>query len=470
MLTDTYFKRVSAVCVALLTLIIGLSFLLYNHGPRVRLVQFSQDISETSLTTGSTVSIVFDRPLEQKDYSEFITLSPAVEFEANTGVQNITLTLHDNLRHDRDYSIRVQPEIYDRSGKKMKTKYEHSFTSSTPSYVYLERNYGPDTDTSFYDVDSDDHIKLARLGSDAEIVFSHPNIRSFVANKNYILVVVKKESRDDLFSINLATNEIRHENLILGGHIGNLTLGQRGQVALFTVQPDFSSVSSEYYDKFANRVESLDLASGDMLSLTNQSGEYIKAYEIHLDNDGQVALIQDQVQTYYAVSPFNDYDPVLIGAHTSSFGFNSTASEILFRDREDFVRYNVQTSEVTRIELDKDGYDSYIQQLSARNRKIFASQTSRALGKSLSQIGVYTDWGAEATIAWSTSTDDNRSMREFSESYDDSLLAIQLNPESCQYDDIGDNSQCKTTSTVIYDIEANEVVEDFPGFNLVWLP
>lgn len=462
-----YFKITALFSFVLLLIIIVLSVVIYNHGPRVRFIQFSQDMSTTSLTRGASLKAVFDRPLEQKDFSEYVSITPNVEFEVKTGVQDITITLLDNLNHDSDYTVSIFPEINDQSGKKMQNGYDHTFKTTKPPYMFLERNYGYSKDVVLLDIDADDHIKLGRLGESPNIIFSHPEIRSFVANKDYALIAVKEKTKDELYSIDLKTMNIRNENIVLGGRIHNLTIGQRGKVALFTVQPDFSSVSTDYYEKYANRVVSIDLSNGDVLSLTNQAGEYIKAHEITMDNNGYAALVQDQTQTHYAISPYNDHEPILIGSYTSSYGFNSDSSEIIFRERNKLVKYQISENEIVPLELSEG---SFVDTISARNSEVFTSQTNYLSGELKSYINRYSDWAAEPSLVWSSELSGDKTMRSFSENFDSTLLAIQLNPENCNYDDIGTNSQCKTTSTVIYDTEAQQIIEDFAGFNFIWLP
>jgi hypothetical protein len=471
MLTNNYYQKVVVICLALLTMIIGLSFVLYNQGPRVRLVQFSEDPAVTSLTKGSTMTLAFDRPLEQKDYTNSITISPDLAFTTKTNVQNITLTFDESFVHDTDYTVTVLPDVYDKSNKRMQNKFISSFSTSQPTYAYIERNYGIDyeSDSGFFTdyTDADDHVLLAGAGLEPEVIFSHPEIRSFAANRDYIIVVVKEEDRDQLYTVDLATKEVRQDQLQLGGRINNLTLSPRGQIALFTVQPDFNQVSVEYYETFANRVESLNIKTGETLSLTNEAGEYIKAFDILSDNDGQVALVQDQMQSYYAVSPFNDYEPILIGSYSTSFGFNDNASEIVFRDREEIVRYDIASGGIIPVDLDNSGYT---RDLSTKNSSIFASSTSYTSGSTSSDIQRYTDWKSEAKVVWRSSPEDAGAISGFGQSYDNNLLAIRQNPESCRFDTIGTNSQCMTTSTTIFDISEQEIVESFRGFDLIWIP
>lgn len=458
------------ISAVLVSLIISISYLLYTNGPRVRLVQIDDAITQSTLTRGSSITLTFDRPLDKRDYTDAISLQPETNFTASVGTQAITLLIEENLTSNRAYTLRVAPEIYDRSGKKMRSNYTHTFKTAAPSYAYIERNYGPNEDPLKFDTTAnvDDYIKLVSLGSTPEIVFAHPQIRLLAASKDFLVTAVKEEEFDRLFVIDIATRDHKEIELLFRGRINNLALSERGQVALIEVQPDFNSVSEEYFNTYANRVEAIDLVSGDTWQLTDSSGTLLKAFELSIDTDGQVALIQDQDLTYYAVSPFNDYDPVLIGTYTSSFGFTNGASEILFSNYDDLVRYDVGAGESQPVGIDTD-FDGYVQALSNKSGRLYASAITYVAGRPRSQVNAYNEQGESKTV-WETAQADTDMLRDFSESYDGTVLSLQLNPEFCQYDSLGIGSQCKTTRIQVYDVDKQATIDEFTGSSLVWIP
>jgi|GEM_PF-2271628 len=466
---NSYTKKVVLICSSMIIVIIGLSVSLYGQGPRVRFIQNINDVSDSALTTGSNLQIVFDRPIEQRDYSDLIYIKPEIAFTAKTNTQNITLILQGDLQSDIDYTVSVTPEIYDKSGKKMKNKYQHTFSTTKPSYVYLERNYddsNSDPSSLNNSTEADDHIKLATLGLEPEVVFSHSQIRLFAANDSYIVVAVKEGENDQLYTINLDTKDIRREQLKHEGRISNLVLAPRSKTALFTTRPDYGSSSPEYYEEYANRMESLDLDDGTLLSLTDVKDIPLKAYSINTDTDGQIALIQDIGQTYYAVSPFNDFDPILIGSYSGTFGFFGGGTEIIFRDGDDLVRYDIASANAASIELD----DGYVLDIEPINNTVNFSSTIYQPGLSYSQVGRIDEWGGDPVALWQSEADSNSSLREFTLSYDNALLALQFDPDKCQYDGLGASSHCEEVFQQIFDHEERKVLREFRGSNLVWLP
>lgn len=464
MVINSFNQKITIICLFLGLGVVSLSLLLIQSGPRIRYIQSLGDISETRLSQNATIQLVFDRPIEKTDYSDSIQITPNVDFIAQTNTQNIALTFKENLNHNTEYTITVSPTISDTSGKQMRSPYSHSFTTAEASYIYLERNYSSTTPD-----DADDHIKLAAVGSEPQILLSHPEIRSFSANRTYAVVATIEDETDTLYTINLETNEVRREQLFSNGRINNLTLSARGNIVLYTIEPNFNEVSLEYFERIANRIQSVNLITGEVVNLTTDDGSFIKASSITFDTDGQVALIQDLQQTFYAVSPFNDYNPVLIGSYAESFGFNSDLSEIIFRDRESFIRYSIATSDIVPAEFDKK--NGYIQDITDQNGEIFYSDSSLFSGISITDIYKKSDWQSPAEETWNQNSSQTGSrIRNFTPSYDNSLLALLQNPDDCQFDSVLYNRSCKTAYFELVDLESDEIIQSFKGSNLIWLP
>lgn len=137
---NSYSQKIFFICFALSVAVIGLSVALYNQGPRVRFVRGVDTVQSQALTANSSLSIVFDRPIEQRDYSSIVSISPAADFTLQTNTQSMILTLESNLKSGTNYTISLSPEIYDSAGKKMKNTYKYSFDTAQSTYVYLERN------------------------------------------------------------------------------------------------------------------------------------------------------------------------------------------------------------------------------------------------------------------------------------------------------------------------------------------
>ncbi len=462
----TYLKLFFGI-LALSVVAIGvLSILLLAHGPRVRFVQFDEGSVDRAYTNGATVVVHFDRPLAVNDYSSVVSFTPELKTTVSVSGQTLRITAMQNLDHDTKYTLYIAPGIVDTNRVKMSRGYSHTFQTSSPRFAYIERNY---TSSDVYDPNNDamDHIKVGTIGSDKrDIIFSHPEIRLLAANSTRAVVVVREAEADAIYSVSLKGGEAREEKLLFGGRITSLALAPLGNTALMSVVPDFTKVSREYYNEFAHRVISLDLNTGETKSLSTSGGSYVYATNIQMDGLGQVALIQDLQAQFFAVSPYNDYDPILLGTYVSSEGIRPDASEIVFQNDFDWERYNVATSERTPLELK---LDVSVDQIRLGDGALI-SVLNYEDGGTKAEVYRYTSWQDNPLKIWTESANNGVSLYTFSASFDETLLALQFNYDKCQFDRFETNTQCTDTSTTLVDTDTGKTVDEFKGFDLVWIP
>lgn len=467
MQTNRYNRILKVVVIALIAVAVILSVLLYAHGPRIRLITYDKDPKTTAYNQDTMITINFDRPLAQSDYTSQISFTPELSFTTRTVSQNIVITLKESMLHETDYTLKVGAEIYDQSGKRMRGEYQEKISTGVPKYAYLVRNGTQNENGSWESpYGESDHIVISELGGRSESVFSHADIVSFASNHDYIVAVTREDIRDQIYTINLTTKEVRKERLMSNDEIRDITLSPRGLIALFSTIPDYDSVSRELYQKYANLTYSLNIETGEITKLTKSNGEAIKSTSISMDSTGQAALIKDEANTFYAVSPFNDSDPVRLGIYNDTLGFSSSGEEIIFKSLVGLSSYKIATGESKPITYNVPGY---LQNYTSNGRSTFISSLSYEYGESSSDIYKINSGLNDKKKVWSSDSA-GEIMRDFSVSYDNSLLSIHMNPLSCNYDQLNPNSQCAQAHTLIYDIESGMVLEDMPGFDLTWLP
>ena len=448
----------------LLCAIIAISILLYNSGPRVRFIRFSQDPSITTLNQGTSLSVTFDRPIQQRDYSDQIWFSPHVDFTAQTATQSITVTFAENLAKDTDYTFHLSQLIVDTGGKQLSGEYAYEFRSASLSYMYIERNYSSNTEADTED-QADDHIILVQANQPPVTVFSHPNIKLLDANSEYATVVTMRDGVDNIHILRLDTLEV--ERVMLADTFDELTMSPRSKVALFTSTPAHTYGEPDRRQKIGDRVVSINLENSDIQALSDQDGDGIQATSIHVDAYGKTALVKDRSGTYYAVSPYDDFDPVVIGKYTDSYGFSEDVSEIIFRDGTEFVRYDIATGDIISVNIEVPGDIRFIAE---RNSDIFVGSSSIEAGVARNFVNRLDDWKKEPAIVWAGAAFTDFILRDMSVSYDGTVLALQLDPIACSYDRLYPNAQCQDTQTVLFDTTTNEMIASSTGFNLVWLP
>ncbi len=451
------------LCLALIGLVAGIGYLLYQNGPRVRYLNFDSEITETAFTNGTNMKIVFDRPLAENDYSDEISFDPTVNFSAQTDGQTIIVQFLENLQQETEYSLIIKPEIYDTKGQKMSSKSVKRFTTAQYEFAYIERNYGMGDDSVLQS--EADEIILGDLNGTRNTIFSHPVIRSFKANGEYLLVVGVGEYSDEIYVVDINSREHKSVEMPFDSRVQKLEVSPRGNIGVFVLQPDFDSVGAEKYLELANKTYSVNLETGEITELVDQDNYPVKSYDVRLDLNGQYILSQNDRYIYQVHSPFNDYPPTPLGSFTSFRDYIDGDKKIIFRKGEDFVKYDIATGEIETIDFSSD---EFIQDVAVFNENItpfIATYTADSWRAKLFSF----DSGTDEEILWQFNSLDSN-VRTFKPSYDGQLIAIAINKTSCDQDNIGINAVCKNIKTEIFDIENQEIVETLSGFDLVWLP
>lgn len=456
------FNRIIIIFVLTLSsVIVVLSYVLFQSGPRVRFIDFEVDLSNAALKVDTTMNIVFDRPLRDVDYTEQIYFEPQVNFTAKTSGQIITVLFEENLQQDIEYNLVINDEIYDTKDKKMQSQTIKTFKTAPYRYAYIQRNYSIDIDTL---VDEDDYVVIESLGGNTDVVFSYPQIRSFEANNAYSLVAGVSENTDVLFIVDNQSKEVKEIDIPFEGRTQNIAVSTNSNTGAFVLRPDYNQNDVAYYESNANRTYTVNLETGSVTEIVDQAGNPIKSYDIALANNGQYLLVQDDRQIYYVVSPFNDYPPSPIGSYTLYRSLGTTANSVIFRNASGFTSVNIASGTNTEIALPAD---EFVQDVLLLNRDIALYSTSYDGGIWEAQLFMF-DGTAKENI-WNLTSSDTL-VRSLSASYDGELLSITSNRTPCDQDAIGNNSVCKDIQTEIYDRATQEIVASFYGFDLVWLP
>ncbi len=438
---------------------------LYLQGPRIRAVRFELDPSTNSRLVDSKITIEFNRQIRQADYTEQVIIEPAVAFTTTTQNNSITVILSDNLSQNTEYTLSILPEVYDLSDRAMSATHIHQFKTSPARYAYIERNYGrEDSDTVFATRDKDDHVYIASIDGKTETVFRHPMIAEIASNSRYLLVSTDTGERfNDLQYINLETREALNIPTDIQARISDLSVHPSAPIGVYTVTPDFQSVDEQTYQSFANRVRATNFETGESWYLTDQSGEYLRAFELDYTGSSQAILLQDPAQDFFLVSAFNDFDPVPLGSFTETFGFNDRGTSILFRSFEDIVRFDIASGETTLVNYSDP---SAIVSTADRNSATFAHIQSSAFTRgSNTLLNLDGEGGNEL---WNDRLIDGR-LGNYSLSYDALYAGLLIRPDSCTLDQVTPNTQCRESYTEILEIMTGETTR-VNGFNVIWLP
>jgi len=465
---SSYTKFIGIVCGVLTVLSLAGAVALYLQGPRVRAVRYERNPSTAAHTYSSLITIQFNRILQQQDYTEQISVTPALDFDATTSGSTIILTLQENLRSGTTYNFSVGPYIIDSSNNQMSGTYELQIETAPTRFAYIERNYGPAAASSlFTETDADDHIVLSSVDNptEREILFSDPAISSFDANAQYALVATAPSSfANKLYYIDSASGSVTPVELAVAGRIGNVAVHDQAPIGLYTLTPDLNTVGDEVFDEFANRIYGIDFSSGETWVLTNQDGVSLQAFDLDYSGSSQAVLLQDPQLDFYIASVFNDFDPAPIGSFTQSYGYSDDLTDIVFRDFDDIVVLDIAAGTTQSI---TEASTARLDSVQISNNMIFAQQSASALTSGSSSLATIDQ--ASITDIWNDQFSGGR-LNTASVSFDARHAALEIRPESCTLDRVSPNSRCQEAYTILLNTVTQDEIDIITGFDVVWLP
>jgi len=459
MQTKAFNRLMLLISSTLILTITIMSWILLSQGPRVRYVTTEPSLNASSLTIGSVIKIGFDRPISQTVNDNTIKIEPEVDFRVNTSSQSIEITLLENLESDSQYTLKLAEGIYDTARNNRSAPYEYVLKTKSPSFSYLHRNYDDSVNGGALD-----KIYIKTLDQDAEEIFAASEIRNYTANNTHAIASVRGAENDELYIIDRRSRDISKLNLGLEGEVSILETSPRGKIVMYTVEYDQRNVSTDFYKKFSNIVYSLNTETQQTKALTDKDGNSIKASDIFMSSDGQVALIQSAMsRDFYVISPHNDYDPIYLGAHDFSFGFNQDGTKIVFVDSGVAKMFDIEKTKTDEIRIQNFGKIDI-----SRNDLFFTQQRYSAESGLESSIGVNFDKNSVNKTVWEF--DSSFGLTNITPSFDSKYVAAQINPLPCEYDTLGLASQCQQVVSKIINVGTGESREEVSGFNLIWLP
>ena len=432
---------------------------IYVQGPRVRYVRPDSSFHTAAYTRGSSLTVQFDRPIKAQEYQSAIRFEPAIDFTLATGAQSLQIAFNETLQHNQQYTLTIDQQIIDTTGRQMRDDFHYTFRTSPADFAVLQRVNPNDLDGYV------DKIVTTDLSGQESVVLQASEIRTFTASQDYIVAVAARNDENDaLFVYDRHTKTTRTFDTYIGGRIAEIEVAPRGKTLLFRVDPPLESVSKEFYEQYVGRVYSLELETFSLIERTHTDESALRASEISFSYDGRRAVIRDQLSQYTIVSPYNDFDPIFMGLFTKSYGFAFFGREIIMLDNGRIISFDSQTGESVERQL---ATNSFVLGMYARERTLFTAATQFGTTRDVT-ITKQQSWEDTPEPVWQLPV--NVRFNEVVPSYDDRLLAIQLDPQNCEFDDRPINGQCIGGQTIIVDVKSGQTVQNLDGIDPVWLP
>ncbi len=440
-------------------LVVLLSLLLINSGPRVRMVEFD---SSQATTEDSRLVIRFNQPVEGLN-KEQIDISPGVDFDVTASGSLAVLQLRQKLHYDTQYKIQIS-DIQMRDGSKT-SDYSYSFKTGHGGFYYLKRNYD---DIGLADTNDDQIIKFSIKNQKQEVVYSAPDINEYIYIDGKLIVSTFDGNRNSkLIEFDIAEKESREINLPGLGRVDNLLVSPEGNSFGYSFTSSSEGSGTRTY---TSTVFIYNFEDNISLPLKAFSGKDLQSYNWRYTTDGAMILAQTDASALILADVRGTSEPLALGSFDGFYDISADSKRIAVMDRVkgalvvDLVsdERNVveamslsSTGEyVTSLALQKEGYIK----LAKSQAYDYASTVSSAIlvrgeeEKELYHSNTHKEYVNQLTLSPN-------------EQY--VLLSIS-NASNTQYDSYP-NPQPKNISTLILSSADGSKLADIDGSQIIWI-
>ena len=440
-----------------------LAVLVTTSGPRVRhvIVKNTGDGEVSVLDQGLT--LVFDRPVSGGDVGKAVSFEPAVDHKVSHRQGRISVSFEENLRSDTNYVLTVEDELKDASGEPMASEYRYEFTTTEPTYTYLERNY--DTGAK------DRIIERAPLSGKSQVLFEAEAIESFARDEEYVAVSLPRgpDEADELRVVGAGGGTGEAVEVPGNVKIDELHFSPTGGQFVFVTRVNIGDGADEAYKKgYEGKLYRYDL-EGDGLGPVDSLSDDGNVETVTYSHDGQALLYGMLDGTYYVTDAVSAGQPVPLGNHDGDGGFNEANDKIVFRRDTSAEIYDAKTKKARELAFgDIGGSRSTPEFLNNSDSLVFTENVmDEKTGGAISRIGIASpsDKRSETQVTAEPSTYFYAPPKI---SYDDRYILAGNAPAAGGFDPYPANPLPEDARLILYDRTGDEVVEEVRGADPAW--
>lgn len=464
---ETYHRALGLLVGGMSLCILVLSVLVTTSGPRVRhVVLQNQDGGEVA-SVDQGLTAVFDRPIKVVgNLEDSVEVRPEAEYTVSQRAGQLNITFDENLLSNTEYALTVGPALEDGSGKRMEDGYEYEFVTAEPTFTYLERNYGPGA--------MDRVILRAPLSDEDQTLFEAPHIEYFARTRDHLAVVLPRgdDAADELRVVDLRNGDQKTPGLPGNVKVDNLASSPAGRQFAFVTRANVGRGADEVYRAgHDGRLYRYDVDDGNLLPVDTLS-ERGNVESVSYSRDGQALLYGTTVDgTYYLTGAAGaDAEPVLLGSHDGSGGFNRAGTKIVFRTGSGVATYDARTRQLQELPgVGLDGRDSTPTFLHNRDALVYRdSVPSPSTDETASRIVIVGEDGVAKTEA--EAPPGAYLLDDPAVSHDDRYILAEGALAPARFDSYPSNPQPEMARLVLYDRTGHRIMDEVRGIDPVWDP
>ena len=440
--------------------LVGLSavFLLLGNsqGPKVSDAQF--DEASIVHRPDQQLRLFLNQPVEDASTAR-VTVAPAGAATSTSNAEVVSVQFDAPLFYDTEYTVRV--DDLRAVGRRATSSVEHSFTTASPSLMYLDRGD-----------DVDEIVRTGLTGSERDIVFSATNIISFdVTGQALVVATASDDGTSALQVISLADGADEEIRLPEPGVISHLAAADVGSIIAFTLAPVGEEVAVGVTP--AHPVFAMDLERGRTLTALGDlgAGPLLATEWLFVPNSPSVVVLGAEGAAFM-LDTAPEAVPLPVGRFVTIQAISQDGTTIVGEDAAGIILSDLATGEQRRLEPSLvDGTPAYVGGLAIDWKGDIVEKTALQTESGVFTIAMAVDNGSEARAIYQPPSIGD-SIDAFHLSPNGQYVAIELIPDGTADDLDGNptNPRPAATTTVIINSATGATSRSFEGFNLVWLP
>lgn len=272
--------------------------------------------AEKAELKNTTVKVSFSGPMNKDSSDRFISVSPSTEFSTAWSNNVLYVIFKKNLNSNTEYSVKVSSEMKDVYNKNLSKDFVYDFKTESLNLAFIK---------------SENNTKKVVL-TDANLenskdLFNSPDLRLFALNKDYLVVVTRKDNLDNLQLLNLKNGFIRNFN-IESSVIERIDFSPLKNEFIYLTQ-EVTKISG--YNSLSDRIDihqyNIDTNESRII---NADQPALQVIDIKYLPDGE-SIMYKTADGYYNLMPINNPNSqTQLGRFLADGGFNNNGDKAVF--------------------------------------------------------------------------------------------------------------------------------------------
>lgn len=449
------FRRAFVGLVGVLVLL-SVVFLLIGSSQGPKLADAQLDGSSVVSRPDQQLRLFLNQPVQDASTAR-ASVTPETPATVTSNAEVVSVQFERPLFYNTDYSVRVD----DIRGldRRASSSIEHSFTTGSPTLMYLDR--GEETD---------EIVRTGLKGSEREIVYTAKNIISFAVTGQALVVARAADDGSSILQlVSLVDGAVEEIRLPEPGVISKLSAADVGSVIGFTYTP----VTLADDALGGSRVFVMDLELGrDLVTVGDLGDGPLLATDWRFMPNATSVIILGMEGNAFTIDSEPGSIPLPVGRLTTLTGVSQDGATVIGEDATGVVLTDLADGAQRDLAPSLvDGAQPYVGEVAIAWNGDIVEKTALQTVSGEFIIAVAVDDGTTGRSVYQPPGIGD-SIDSFRLSPNGQYVAIEMIPDGTAEtrDTNPTNPRSTATTTIVVELATGIASRSFEGFNLVWLP